>query len=309
MQGFALAVALPLLLTLALAAVQRQLNLVSDVLLFLLTVVVVALVGGFLPAMIAALGGSLLLNYYFVPPLHTFTIADPNNALALGVFVVVAALVSSVVDLAARRTRQAARATAEAETLATLAGSVLRGETALPALLERVREAFGLTSVTLLEQAEARPPTGGRGPQPVDEWVVVAAAGEGRAQGPQDADTQVPAGESLHACPARPPAACRGPAGGRRLRRPGRGAILERHRLRRGGRGRGPAGRGRQDPDRAAGGGRTRPAHARWRPRRRPSRSLRSDDVRWTPSDRRELLSPRTSRWTGWPGWSTTCWT
>ena len=132
-------------------------------LLFLLVVVVVALVGGFLPAMLAAVGGSLLLNYYFTPPLHTFTISEPNNALALVVFIVVAALVSSVVDLAARRTRQAARATAESETLATLAGSVLRGETALPALLERVREAFGLTSVTLLERARRG---GGQGVAP-----------------------------------------------------------------------------------------------------------------------------------------------
>ena len=40
--------------------------------------------------------------------------------------------------------------------LGTLAGSVLRGETALPALLERVRESFGLTSVTLLERAPRR---------------------------------------------------------------------------------------------------------------------------------------------------------
>ena len=77
-------------------------------------------------------------------------------------FVVVAALVSSVVDLAARRTRQAARATAEAETLGTLAGSVLRGETALPALLERVREAFGLTSVTLLERSVTSTSSRGR---------------------------------------------------------------------------------------------------------------------------------------------------
>ena len=98
-----------------------------------------------LPAVLAAVAGSLLLNYYFTPPLHTFTIAETNNTLALAVFVVVAVLVSSVVDLAARRTRQAARATAESETLGTLAGSVLRGETALPALLERVRESFGLT--------------------------------------------------------------------------------------------------------------------------------------------------------------------
>src|SRR5665811_1690888 len=108
--------------------------------------------------MVAVVGGSLLLNYYFTPPLYTFTISQRNNVLALGVFIVVAALVSSVVDLAARRTRQASRATAEAEMLATLAGSVLRGETALPALLERVREAFALSSVTLLE----------RTPQPVE---------------------------------------------------------------------------------------------------------------------------------------------
>ena len=82
--------------------------------------------------------------------------------LAIGVFIVVAALVSSVVDLAARRTREAARAKAEAETLGTLAGSILRGETALPALLERIRETFGLTSVTLLERSapspQGRPP-------------------------------------------------------------------------------------------------------------------------------------------------------
>jgi two-component system sensor histidine kinase KdpD len=165
---------------------------------FLLAIVVVALVGGFLPAMVAAVGGSLLLNYYFTPPLYTFTIRETNNALALGVFVVVAALVSSVVDLAARRTRQAARAAAEAETLGTLAGSVLRGETALQALLERVREAFGLTSVTLLERTtysgEGR---GASAHGPVDEWTVVASAGPDPCERPQDADTVVPAGDTL----------------------------------------------------------------------------------------------------------------
>ena len=51
--------------------------------------------------MLAAISGSLLLNYYFAPPLHTLTIRDTNDALAIGVFILVAALVSSVVDLAA----------------------------------------------------------------------------------------------------------------------------------------------------------------------------------------------------------------
>ena len=61
-------------------------------------------------------------------------------------FVVIASLVSRVVDLAARRTSEAARSNAEAETLSTLAGSLLRGEQALPALLERVQETFAVTA-------------------------------------------------------------------------------------------------------------------------------------------------------------------
>ncbi|MFG2918304.1 sensor histidine kinase, partial [Kitasatospora sp. NPDC048298] len=52
---------------------------------------------------------------------------------------------------AGRLTSRAARATAEAETLSTLAGSVLRGADAVPALLEKSRTAFGMDSVTLLD--------------------------------------------------------------------------------------------------------------------------------------------------------------
>src|SRR5947208_2939333 len=142
LMGYLLAVVLAPLLTLGLVAMRGQLNLTSDVLIFLVAVVVVALVGGFVPALLTAVVGSLLLNYYFTPPIHKFTIAEANNVLALGVFVVVALLVSWVVDIAARRTRQAARASAESELLTTTAGSVLRGERAVTAVLDRVREAF-----------------------------------------------------------------------------------------------------------------------------------------------------------------------
>ena len=86
------------LLTLVLASLRGELNLTSDVLAFLVAVIAVALVGGFVPAVLAAVAGSLLLNYYFTPPIHKFTISEANNALALGVFVVVALVVSSVVD-------------------------------------------------------------------------------------------------------------------------------------------------------------------------------------------------------------------
>ena len=152
-------------------------------LLFLLLTVVVAMVGGLAPALIAAVACSMLLNYYFTPPLHTLTIRETNNSLALLVFVLVAALVSSAVDLAARRTRQAARAAAESRTLANLAGSVLVGEDGLAAMLQRVRETFALTSVTLLERSE-------------DGWVALASAGP-QVERPSEADTEVPAGQKL----------------------------------------------------------------------------------------------------------------
>src|SRR6516165_1170800 len=150
--GYLLAALLAPLLTLVLTSVRGHINLISDVLIYLVAVVVVALVGGFVPAVLLAIVGSLLLNYYFTPPIHQWTIAEANNALALGVFVVVALLVSSVVDIAARRTRQAARANAESELLTTTAGSVLRGQQGLSALLDRIREAFGMESATLLER-------------------------------------------------------------------------------------------------------------------------------------------------------------
>jgi two-component system sensor histidine kinase KdpD len=289
LQGFALAVALPPMLAFALVHARHDLNLVSDVLLFLLAVVVVAVVGGLLPALLAAIGGSVLLNYYFTPPLHTFTISETNNSLALGVFVVVAALVSSVVDLAARRTRQAARATAEAETLGTLAGSVLRGETALPALLERVREAFGLTSVTLLERTpHSATGRGAAARGPSDQWTVVASAGAGRCERPQDADTEVPAGDTLMLG-----------LRGRPLRAEDQrvvgafaaqsAVILERHRLREAAAAAVPIAEGdRMRTALLAAVGhdlRTPLASAK-----AAVTSLRSHDIQWTPHDHDELL-------------------
>src|SRR3984885_10682497 len=193
--GYVLAVALAPVLTVCLAGLRQQVNLTSDVLLFFVAVISVALVGGFIPALVAAIVGSLLLNYYFTPPIHLFTISDGNNILALVLFVAVAIVVSSVVDRAARRSKQAARASAESELLVTTAGSVLRGQQALAAVLSRVREAFGLESVTLLERAPRSsrspgPAGGARGPG--TGWVAAATSGSPAVARPEDADVDVP---------------------------------------------------------------------------------------------------------------------
>jgi two-component system sensor histidine kinase KdpD len=89
-------------LTAALLPLRDSLNLVSDALLFLVISVAVAAVGGLAPSLFAAVEGALLLNYFFTDPIHTLTIEDPNNAVALIVFMGVAATVSGAVGLVAR---------------------------------------------------------------------------------------------------------------------------------------------------------------------------------------------------------------
>ncbi|WP_329620514.1 sensor histidine kinase KdpD [Streptomyces sp. NBC_01255] len=184
--GWVAGLAGPALLTLLLSTVSPDLGLANDVLLFLTLVVAAALLGGLRPALASAAVGSLLLNWYFTPPVHELTIADPRNIVALVIFVGVAISVASVVDLAARRTHQAARLRAEAETLSFLAGSVLRGETSLEALLERVRETFAMESVALLERTEEAEP-----------WNCVAVVGPRSVGRPEDADVDMPVGDHL----------------------------------------------------------------------------------------------------------------
>ncbi len=163
--GWVLAALGPLLLTGLLRALDDQLGLPTDMLLFLALTVAVALVGGRLPALSTALAGFLLLNWFFTPPRGEFTIADPENAFALVIFMVVAAAVASVVDQAARQTEEARRARAEAATLASLSRSVLSGADTADALVARLRETFGLAAVELVVRFESG-------------WAPVAHAGE-----------------------------------------------------------------------------------------------------------------------------------
>lgn len=75
----------------------------------------------------------------------------------------VAAVVAAVVDRSLRLSRRSARATAEAETMSSLAGSIVRGGQTIPALLERTRETFGMASTELVDE----PPDTGNGTEPV----------------------------------------------------------------------------------------------------------------------------------------------
>ncbi|GHI94451.1 MULTISPECIES: sensor histidine kinase KdpD [Streptomyces] len=266
----------PVLLTLLLSAV--HLGLANDVLLYLALTVAAALLGGLYPALASAAVGSLLLNWFFTPPVNRITIADPRNILALAIFVGVALSVASVVDLAARRTHQAARLRAESEILSFLAGDVLRGETSLETLLERVRETFGMESAALLEREGDVAP-----------WTCAGRAGSGPpVDRPEDADVDMPVGDHMAL-------ALTGrvlPAEDRRVLAAfaaQAAVVLDRRRL-------------REEADRAralAEGNRIRTAllaavsHDLRTPLagiKAAVTSLRSDDVAWSEEDRAELL-------------------
>ncbi|NYI03151.1 sensor histidine kinase [Allostreptomyces psammosilenae] len=184
--GYVFALVAPPLLTAVLRAVRQGPLTPTETLLFLTLTVAAALLGGLWPALATAVVATLLLDFYFTEPLHTLTVGHAGNVLSLAIFVLVAASVASVVDLAARRTQQAARSRAEAEALGLLAGDVLRGVRGLPPLLERVRETFGESSAALFEREDPR-----------QRWRCVAHSGERPPDRPEDADVDMPVSETL----------------------------------------------------------------------------------------------------------------
>ncbi|GAB3457706.1 sensor histidine kinase KdpD [Streptomonospora sediminis] len=188
--GFALALGALPLLVLGSGLPHTESSLPTVILLVLASVTAAALAGGMGPAVLAALGGFLMLDFFFTRPYHTLVIDHPHNVLALVVFSVVAVAVSAVVDRAARRTREAARAHAQAQTLAAVAGSVLRGSRPLAALLERLRETFGSTAVALLERSPGAPPDPA-GQWAPEAWSVAASAGEPPRLEPGAGDVEV----------------------------------------------------------------------------------------------------------------------
>jgi two-component system sensor histidine kinase KdpD len=132
---------------------REHLSLASVALLFLVPVVVAAVVGGVWPALLAALGADLLVNFFFVPPFHAFTVESGQNAIVLVVYVAVAATVAVAVDIAARQRAAAGRRAVEAALLARTTAEPVT-ETSLTHLLDQVRATFGMTAVALLERSD-----------------------------------------------------------------------------------------------------------------------------------------------------------
>jgi K+-sensing histidine kinase KdpD len=112
--GAALAIAAG---TLLLLPFRHQINSTTVALVYLLVVLLLAILWRSGPAMLASVLAMLCFNFFFLPPFHTFTIADPQNWLALAVFFIASIAVGQLSARAERRAEEAETAKGEVERL------------------------------------------------------------------------------------------------------------------------------------------------------------------------------------------------
>ncbi|MFL5886172.1 MAG: DUF4118 domain-containing protein, partial [Thermoleophilaceae bacterium] len=124
---------------------------------YLLAVLLIAIRRGLIPALATSVLSVLVLNFFFIQPLHRLTIADRDNVVALVVFAVVAVVVGRLAaaarDRAAEaesRARLAAAREHEAALLAEVASSLLADSAAPPG------EGLGPALAAALERSGAR---------------------------------------------------------------------------------------------------------------------------------------------------------
>ena len=84
---------------------------------YLLSIVFIAILWGSVPALLASVLGMLCFNFFFLPPFHTFTIADPQNWVALTAFFITALAVGQLSARAKHRAEEAEDAKREVERL------------------------------------------------------------------------------------------------------------------------------------------------------------------------------------------------
>ena len=192
---------------------------------YLIGVLVVSTAWGSVLGAITSIASALAFNFFHIPPTGRFTIAIGQNWVALGVFLAVALLASSVADLARARAAEADERRREADLAAEMARLLLRTDdlrSALPAAAQRLAQALELPSAAIeLERGRrrraARRVPAARRHDPLGTLLVPADTPEAAAAAPAGAGRPV----------------ARGAAGGRARARGALAEVVETAALRR----------------------------------------------------------------------------
>jgi two-component system sensor histidine kinase KdpD len=157
---------------------------------FLLVVLAVATWWGLAEAVAASVAGMLAFNYFFLPPVGTLTIADPENWVALAAFLVTAIVTSQLSTSARKRATEATRRQREMEKLYDLSRSLLLldkagapGQVAL-----QIAQVFDLPAVAVFDRATDHLLSAGSGELAVSDTALRDAALQGTARGEGDVE-------------------------------------------------------------------------------------------------------------------------
>jgi len=134
-------------------------NNVTVALSFLLAVLVIAARWGLFEALVAAVAAMLCFNFFFLPPVGTFTIADPQNWVALSAFVVTAAIASHLSTRVRKQALESARRQQEMERLYTFSRNLLLLEVHGPVAQEitnLISQVFELPGVAFFDRSSDR---------------------------------------------------------------------------------------------------------------------------------------------------------
>jgi two-component system, OmpR family, sensor histidine kinase KdpD len=174
--------------TAAIALFKRWVPVLSLGVLYVFAVLPIAVWFGLAFALPVSVASMLAFNWFFLPPTHTFTLAESENWFALAVYLGTAVVVSELAARARRRAAAAEQRERESALLAELATELLRGRELgdeLGEIATRAAEVLGVEAAKIELGPSHRPPPG-EAPHPLE------AAGRtiGTIYTPADSDPQ-----------------------------------------------------------------------------------------------------------------------
>ncbi|QMW24203.1 sensor histidine kinase [Sandaracinobacteroides saxicola] len=192
--GIAAGLVLVALTTAAAVGLGRVMGSNAVDLLFLLPIIVTATLFGLRPSLVASLAAALAYNFFFLPPLYTFTIANPQNIITLFVLVVVSVVASQLAGRVRREANIGARTATENAALATFGQrlAAVSDEAATAAVIcEEIAALFDANTVFLVMRQGRHEAVAGAPDLPVlspidsaaIDWAFARGEASGRATG------------------------------------------------------------------------------------------------------------------------------
>jgi len=138
--------------TVAIAIFDNWVPVLSLGVLFVFAVLPIAVFWGTAYGVLVAVASMLTFNFFFLPPVHTFTLADSRNWFALAVYLTTAIVVGALASRARRQHAEALQRERESALLADVASELLRGSGValdLDRVEERAAEVLGVSSVRI----------------------------------------------------------------------------------------------------------------------------------------------------------------